>query len=92
MYVLYNSVVVVLWAIAEYMNLVVVSFVHMKLDAVSIVYVSLVVELLVHSVNVCFVALPFADCSFDYKVALMAESSSSYVLVLTSLLVPTLLG
>jgi hypothetical protein len=92
MYVLCISVVVVLWVIVAYVKLVVVSVVRMKLDAVSVVYVRLVEELLVHIVNVCFVALSFADCSFDYNFVLIIESSPGHVFVLTSLLVPASLG
>jgi hypothetical protein len=67
----------------------VVSILRMKLGAVSVVYVRLVAQLLVHTGNTCFVVLPFADYSLDHSFALMIESSSGHAFVLTSLLVPT---
>jgi hypothetical protein len=60
------------------MKLVVVSD-----DAVSVVYVRLFVELLLHIANKRFVALSFTDCSPDRSLALMTESSSGHASVLT---------
>jgi hypothetical protein len=74
------------------MSLVVVSSVRMELGAVSGVYVSLVVEFLVHTESMCFVALLFADCSLDHGLAQMIESPLGHISALKSLLVPALLG
>jgi hypothetical protein len=79
-YVFYNWAVVVQWVVA----------VDMKLGAVSSVYVRLVVEILVDTEYMCFVALPFVHFSLHHGLALMTESPPSYVCALTSLLVPTI--
>jgi hypothetical protein len=83
---------VVLWIVAAYMKLVVVYALHMKLGMMSVVYVRLIVELLVQTVNMRFVALPFADYSLDHCPALMIAPSPGNAPVLTSLMVPASLG
>jgi hypothetical protein len=71
MYLLRNSVVVVLRIVATYMKLVVVYVLRMKLSMMYVVYMRLFVELLLHVVNMCFVILPFSDCSLYHSLALM---------------------
>jgi hypothetical protein len=56
--------------------------------AVSVVYARLVVELLVHIVNMCSAALSFEDCSLNHSLALTIESSAGQSSVLTSLQLP----
>jgi hypothetical protein len=72
----------VLWIVAAYIKLGVAYVVRMKLGMVSVVYVSLVVEFLVQTVSMGFVALPIADYS-HYSLALMIESSPGHAPVLT---------
>jgi hypothetical protein len=60
-----------LWTVAAYMKFLVISVVHMKLGMMHVVYMRPFVELLVHIVNICFVTLPFADCSPYHSLSLM---------------------
>jgi hypothetical protein len=73
MYVFCSSVVLVLWVVAAYMKLVVVSAKHMKLGAVSVLYARLDVQLLIF-------ILTFADCSFDRSLTLIIQSSPGHKL------------
>jgi hypothetical protein len=52
-------------------------------DAVSVVYARLFVELLVHIANMRFVALSLTESSLDHSLALMTVSSPGHASVLT---------